>query len=312
MRERETGTTQPLGGLQADQMGFGKTLMTIATVLANPPGPHDSKCTLIVCTPAILTQWMDELVRHVERGILPQVFRYQASTSKVTFGRECEFLLSNANIVLTTYQEVVRSYPKYSPPKELLTPEQKAAWWTTLFKEKRDLLHKIHFFRVVLDEAQVIKNHKSHTSIACRALMAKHRWAMSGTPIHNSLEELFPYFKFLRVKHTGTFEIFRENFCDPEHPDSTGRLHTFLSQIMLRRTHKDRLFGAPIVPMPENTQITHLIEFNVVERAIYEAVKHRYIAQINNRSRAGTLEKGYGNILVCNICSELATNYAHH
>jgi SNF2 family DNA or RNA helicase len=304
MHERETGTIQPLGGLQADQMGFGKTLMTIATILANPPRPEDSKCTLIVCTPALLTQWMDELASHVESGFLPQVVRYQASTGKITFGKKCEYTLSNANVVLTTYQEVLRSYPKYNPPKNLVTDEEKKAWWKTVHEGKRDLLHQIHFFRVVLDEAQAIKNCKSQTSIACRALMAKHRWALSGTPIQNNVEELFPYFKFLRVKHTGNFQVFKENFCSSNNKDSTTRLHSFLKQFMIRRTHKDKLFGAPIVPMPPTTQVTHVIEFNVVERAIYEAVKLNYIEKINTTSRAGTLEKNYQNVLVC----DLATN----
>lgn len=298
MRERETGTVHPLGGLQADQMGFGKTVMMIATILANPPGPHDSKCTLIVCTPAILTQWMDEISLHVEHGVLPHIFRFQASTCLATFGKNCEPVLSNANIILTTYQEVVRSYPRHKFPKGLTTAEQKENWWKGIYERKRGILHKIHFFRVVLDEAQAIKNHKSFTSIACRALMAKHRWALSGTPIFNTLEELYPYFKFLRVNHTGNFEVFQENFCNSDNEDSMPRLHTFLKQLMLRRTHKHQLFGAPIVPMPRNTQVTLTIEFNSVERAIYEAYKKNAIEIINTNSRAGTLEKIYSNVLV--------------
>ena len=297
MRERETGTVHPLGGLQADQMGFGKTVMMIATILANPPGPNDSKCTLIVCTPAILTQWMNEIRLHVVKGVLPHIFQYQASTC-VAFGQDCEPVLSNANIVLTTYQEVLRSYPRHKFPKGLTTAEQKENWWKAVYERKRGFLHKIHFFRVVLDEAQAIKNHKSFTSIACRALMAKHRWALSGTPIFNNLEELYPYFKFLRVNHPGNFEVFQENFCNSDNEDSMPRLHTFLKQFMLRRTHKNKLFGAPIVHMPQNTQVTLTIEFNSVEREIYEAYKNKAIEIINTNSRAGTLEKIYSNVLV--------------
>lgn len=292
MHERETGNFQPLGGLQADVMGFGKTVMMIATILANPPGPNDSKCTLIVCAPAILSQWMDEINTHVEEEFLPQVIRFQASTSMITFGKNC------ANIILTTYQEVVRSYPRCSPPKNITTAEEKQSWWKTTYQTKRGLLHKMPFFRVVLDEAQTIKNYKSHTSLACRALMAKHRWALSGTPIYNTIDELYPYFKFLRVKHTGNFDEFKRRFCDLENVDSLRRLHVFLKQMMIRRTHKDKLFGAPIVSMPRNTQKTDLIKFNLVERAIYEAYQSKIIKTIKNDSRAGTLEKSYRNMLV--------------
>lgn len=297
MYERETGIAQPLGGLQADGMGFGKTVMTIATILANPPGPNDSRCTLIVCAPAILSQWMDEIKVHVERGILPQVIRYQASTSTIIFGREYESAFSNANIVLTTYQEVARSHPRCSPPKNI-PAEQTQSWWKTTYETNRGMLHRIKFFRVVLDEAQAIKNHKSYTSLACRALMSKHRWALSGTPIYNTIDELYPIFKFLRVEHTGNFDEFKKHFCDLTKADSLRRLHALLKQIMIRRCHKDKLFGAPIVSLPRNKQVTDVIKFNLVERAIYEAFQNRSIQIINNDSRAGTLEKSYRNILV--------------
>ena len=298
MHERETGTVQPLGGLQADVMGFGKTVMMIAAILANPPGPNDSKCTLIVCAPAILTQWMDEIKNHVERRFLPRVIRYQATASMITFGRDCESEFSNANIILTTYQEVLRSYPRYSPPKNITTAEEKQSWWKTTYQTNRGMLHTMLFFRVILDEAQAIKNYNSHTSVACRALMAKHRWALSGTPIYNTIDELYPYFKFLRVKHTGNFDEFKRRFCDLDNADSLCRLHVFLKQMMIRRTHKDKLFGAPIVSMPRNTQKTDPIKFNLVEQAIYDAYQSRSIKTINKDSRAGMLEKSYRNMLV--------------
>ena len=302
MHERETGNDQPLGGLQADEMGFGKTVMMIAAILANPPGPNDSKCTLIVCTPALLTQWINEIERHVEEGILPEVIRYQESPTMLMYGRNSESKISKANIVLTTYQEVVRSYPKSSPPQKFTTAEESRSWWMPIWQKQRGLLHRIPFFRVVLDEAQFIKNYKSQTSIACRALMSKHRWAMSGTPIYNTIGELFPYFRFLRLKHTGTFDEFQKNFCNLKIPDSLPRIHAFLKQIMTRRTHKDRLFGAPLVVMPENHQATVSIEFNLVERAIYERLQRRYIEVINNHSRAGMLEKSYHHMLVGDLC----------
>lgn len=192
--------------------------------------------------------------------------------------------------------KVLKSYPKYKSPKDIVLPDMKEAWWAKAYEENRDLLHRIHFYRVVLDEAQAIKNHESQTSKACRALMCKHRWALSGTPIQNAVVEFYPYFKFFRVKHTGSFEVFKENFCG-EDQDSQDRLQCMLKQFMIRRTHKNQLFGAPILKLPKITQKTYRIEFNAVERTIYEAVNKRYIQHINNRSQAGTLEKSYRNVL---------------
>lgn len=246
---------------------------------------------------------MKELRTHAELKVFPRILRYQASTSTETFGDDCEAAISTADVVLTTYQEVLRSYPKYKPPGEILPPEKREEWWKKVYKENRNLLHRVHFYRVVLDEAQAIKNHRSQTSKACRGLMAKHRWALSGTPIQNAVEELFPYFKFLRVPQTGSYEVFKENFCDAENDKCTPRLHTMLKRIMIRRTHKNTLFGAPIVKLPKNSKKTYWIEFNPVERAIYEAVRNRYIQHINNKSQAGTLEKSYRNVLVCLLFS---------
>lgn len=195
-------------------------------------------------------------------------------------------ILSRHDIILTTYSEVMRSYPKNDPPIECQTVEQKSAWWKKTFEEHRGILHRLEFLRVVLDEAQIIKNHLGRTSIACRALMARHRWALSGTPILNSLTELYPYFKFLGVPYTGSFKIFKSNYCSSDR-ETQQRLMLRLADIMMRRTHEDKMFGAPILKLPQADQGTHWCEFNRVERCIYDIVHARfnarvYIAVINN------------------------------
>ena len=112
-------------------------------------------------------------------------------------------VLESADIVLTTYHMVAKSYPKAIVPSNLVTAAQKDAWWQQHYSENRGILHTIPFYRVVLDEAQAIKNHKGHTSLACRAIDARHHWAITGTPILNTIREFYPYFKFLREPHTG-------------------------------------------------------------------------------------------------------------
>lgn len=109
-------------------------------------------------------------------------------------------ILGGHDIILTTYNEIMKSHPKNEPPIDLKTDKEKEEWWRKTWEEKRGVLHRMMFLRVVLDEAQQIKNPTGYTSIACRALMAHHKWALSGTPIMNSLTELYPYFKFLGVQ----------------------------------------------------------------------------------------------------------------
>lgn len=167
-----------------------------------------------------------------------------------------------------------------------------------MYETQRGVLHRMRFLRVVLDEAQAIKNHMGRTSIACRALMATHKWALSGTPILNSLTELYPYFKFLGVPHTGSFKIFKHNYCDNKDPENTERLLVRLSQFMMRRTHADEMFGAPILKLPQADQHTYWCEFNPVERCIYEIVQRRFTKRINMWSQQNVLEKSYSNALV--------------
>lgn len=298
MVERENGSGEPRGGLLADEMGLGKTIMTIATMISNPPTRDDPRPTLIVCPAGIINQWRAELEIHVEKDVFNQIIIYRASSMKRIHGSGCESVLKNANVVLTSFQEVIKSYPQFKPPKELVLPADKRTWWEKTYEHDRGPLHRVFFYRIVLDEAQAIKNHMSATSIACRSILGRHRWCITGTPIMNSVIEFYPFFKFLRIKHTGTYDIFKKNFCEADDEDDTARLHAILKQIMIRRNYKDRILGQPLFSMPAITQTTLEIEFNSVERIIYDTVRRRFIERINACSRAGNLNKSYNHVLL--------------
>lgn len=128
--------------------------------------------------------------------------------------------------------------------------------------------------------------------------MAQHKWALSGTPILNSLTELYAYFKFLGVPHTGSYKIFKHNYCDTNDPENIERLLVRLSQFMMRRTHEDRIFNAPILKLPQADQGTFWCDFNSVERRIYEVVRKRFAKCINVLQAKGELERSYSNALV--------------
>ncbi|KAJ4351531.1 uncharacterized protein N0V89_006874 [Didymosphaeria variabile] len=295
MRRRENDIREPRGGLMADQMGLGKTLMMLANIV-NGQGNNDADCktTLLVASPALLTQWTREIELHTRCGL--SVMRHTAGSR---ISSNCAFqTFKQHDIILTTYHEVLRSYPKNDPPIECQTAEQKIAWWAKVYEEARGPLHRMMFHRIVLDEAQAIKNHLSRTSLACRALMARHKWALSGTPILNSLTELYSYFKFLGVPYTGSFKIFKHNYADPKEPESIERLLIRLSQFMIRRDHSDMMMNAPILKLPRASQMTHWCEFNSVERSIYEVVRQRFAKRINLASRQNEWEKQYNNALV--------------
>ncbi|KAJ9613159.1 hypothetical protein H2200_003100 [Cladophialophora chaetospira] len=289
LRERETGDSKPKGGLVCDEMGFGKTIQMIANMIDGKaePGSH-IKTTLIVAPPSLLNQWMQELDKHVKGNALGRILRFHSGSRLHTnniLGDLMEY-----DVILTTYNEIRRSYPLCEPPKHLASEERKNEWWKNYYHEKVGPLHRLKFHRIVLDEAHYIKNHASKTSIAVRALTGNFKWCITGTPLLNYLEELFPYFSFLKVPHTGDFNTFLHNYCSnrkhSREPVHMGRVHNILRAIMLRRTHVDTLFNAPIVKLPGITHNTVLIEFNHVERNIYNLIKSRFVQQINGYAKA--------------------------
>ncbi|XP_014560185.1 hypothetical protein COCVIDRAFT_34661 [Bipolaris victoriae FI3] len=292
MRQRENATEEPRGGILADQMGLGKTLMTLANIHDGrpPKGSGRPRTTLIVASPALLTQWKSEIEKHSSTEL--KIMRYGAGT-RDSFNASSE-ILKGHDIVLTTYNEVMLSHPKTEPPESCETEDQEKAWWQETW-EQRGALHRVHFLRIVLDEAHAIKNHMSRTSIACRALQADHKWTLSGTPILNSLTELYPYFKFLGVPLTGSFEDFKDDYCKP---NSQERLLVRLSQFMIRRTHANTIMGAPIVKLPQAHQATYWCKFNPVERCIYEIVHSRFIKRTQTIIKNKGLKKSYYNIYV--------------
>ncbi|KAI4221368.1 MAG: hypothetical protein LQ349_007857 [Xanthoria aureola] len=297
MKLRETGDVAPYGGILADQMGLGKTLQILACMVANRPEPTtDVKATLIVCTASIAHQWEQEIEKHTQEGVFPIILRERPGY-RTGGTRGAQLTLQTADVVVTTYDEVRRSYPKFNPPKHIVLPEKKRAWWDENYGDLRGILHQVHWYRVVLDEAQAIKNRDSQTSVACRGLMAKHRWAVSATPIQNKVGELYAFFKLLRVRHTGDYQTFSENFCNLKDPDCLPRLHALLRQFMMRRTHADTVMGRPLVVLPRNYQRTVTVELNTVERAIYDIVQRRFVLAINQGGRDGNLETRYRSVL---------------
>lgn len=213
--------------------------MMLANIVNDrPKKTAKHRATLIVASPALVSQWAAEIQKHTlsqrehkQYGI-GTVIQHHAG-HRVTSNNTLD-LLESADIVLSTYSEVCRSYPKAVIPPNLVTAKEKDDWWKDYYEENKGVLHHVRFHRIVLDEAQAIKNHRSQTSMACRALVGKHHWAITGTPILNSVKELYPYFKFLKEPHTGIHKIFKENFCTPNDPDGTERLSVLLRKLMIR------------------------------------------------------------------------------
>ena len=113
-------------------------------VLANivngrPSKDAERKTTLIVSSPAILSQWESEALLHVEAGF--RFLRYTSASRPL--GNTADQYLSAHDFVFTSYNEVMKSYPKNVPPISCQTAEDKIKWWKKEWAEKRGPLHRM-------------------------------------------------------------------------------------------------------------------------------------------------------------------------
>lgn len=294
MRERETSGILPRGGILADQMGLGKTIMMLTNIMnGRPLHKKNRQTTLIVASPALITQWHQEIKEKVTHKRHDKIHGLGAVHKYTSVGDVDDVeLFKNVEIVLTTYNAVSKSYPSVEIPQELTTATEKEEWWTKYYKKNRGPLHRMVWHRVILDEAQAIKNHKSLTSRAVRALETDHPWSVSGTIVTNTTLEFYPQFRFLKVPFTDSYKLFKENYAKTD-PDGIEKLTARLSLFMIRRTHRDTLFSSKLLVLPTPSQETLWLEFNDIERSIYDIVKNRFIERINCMSKANELDKQY-------------------
>jgi hypothetical protein len=187
MIQRELSDEAPYGGLLADGMGLGKTVQTLACMVANPPGDKDRrrgvKATLIVVPSSVIDQWLDEIRTHADSRAFPKVMHYKKS-SKISVE-----VLRDLDIVVTSYQAVMHQCPfPDSKDREIIAEVRYKKWWEKAEKSMGDLF-SVYWYRVVLDEAHAIKNNSARTSLACQNLRSIFRWCLTGTPLLNRLEE---------------------------------------------------------------------------------------------------------------------------
>ncbi|KAI9345261.1 SNF2 family N-terminal domain-containing protein [Obelidium mucronatum] len=211
------------GCILADDMGLGKTVQIIGLMLAAKPGRSEaSKTTLIIAPVSLLNQWKNEIESKTEPGSLSVLMHHGKSRAKSV--RE----LTSFDVVLTTYGLVTSSC------KEESAKEKNGYIIEDSSDDERagGILMSASFFRIVLDEAHTIKNAKSKGSRACAQLRAEKRVCLTGTPIHNNIEELFSLVRFLRIPLYETLSDFKRITKNNHH------LQTLLSATMLRRTKK--------------------------------------------------------------------------
>ena len=192
------------GGILADEMGLGKTLQALALLRSvSRTGP-----ALVICPTSLVFNWIAEANK----------FTPELRTLAIA-GPDRQTLfdqLPARDLVVTSYALVRRDWEKY-----------------------RD----IEFDTVVLDEAQHIKNRQSQNAQAVKAIHSGHRLVLTGTPLENSVLDLWSIFDFLMPGYLGSAQDFRERYEIPitreKNPEAQARLARRLKPFLLRRLKRD-------------------------------------------------------------------------
>ncbi len=237
-----------LGGVLADDMGLGKTVQLLALLAADPveAGP-----TLLVCPMSLVGNWQREAARFTP-GLRVHV-HHGAQRAR---GEGFAAAVHAADLVLTTY--------------------------TVAARDAVDLAG-IDWHRVVLDEAQAIKNAATRQAEAVRALPARHRIAVTGTPVENRLADLWSIMQFANPGLLGPAATFRKRFAEPieRHGDAetAERLRRITGPFVLRRLKTD---SSIISDLPEKLEMEVFCNLTAEQAALYRVVVDDMLARIES------------------------------
>uniref|UniRef100_A0A8H7XLY1 Uncharacterized protein n=1 Tax=Psilocybe cubensis TaxID=181762 RepID=A0A8H7XLY1_PSICU len=287
MLEQERGTNK--GGILADDMGLGKwkTVQMIATMTINMPAYNeDVKTTLIVVPAALLQQWKDEIDSKTN-GIF-EVHVHHGKDKLKTLAQ-----LKSKSVVVTSYQTLCGDFniPKGTPP------EEEEEW----LQQKGGLLSKVKFYRVIADEAQFIRNRATRSSISLAHVRAKYRWLLTGTPVTNTLADIYGLLRFGRFRPWNDWNDFNEHVARVQYTDALlagSRAQAILKPILLRRTKDSKLEGQPLLQLPNKHIEIVRLQFSLDERQVYNAFESRTKVQVNKFIERGTLMKNHAFVLV--------------
>ncbi|MCG5471514.1 DEAD/DEAH box helicase [Micromonospora sp. LAH09] len=235
-----------LGGVLADDMGLGKTVQLLALLAGDPPeaGP-----TLLVCPMSLVGNWQREAARFT-----PTLRVHVHHGAERARGAEFTAAAHGADLVLTTYSVAARDAVD---------------------------LAGIDWHRVVVDEAQAIKNASTRQAEAVRALPARQRVAVTGTPVENRLADLWSIMQFANPGLLGPAATFRKRFAEPieRHGDAEAaeRLRRITGPFVLRRLKTD---SSIISDLPEKLEMEVLCNLTAEQAALYRVVVDDMLARI--------------------------------
>ncbi len=250
------------GGILADEMGLGKTLQVLAHLdaLKKTIDRQDAAPSLIVCPSSLVFNW------EAEAGKFTPDLRVLALHGPQRHERFSQ--IPGHDLIITSYALLRRDAEQYDG---------------------------IEFDTIVLDEAQHIKNRQTQNAQAVKAARARHRLVLTGTPLENSVLDLWSIFDFLMPGYLGSAADFRERYeaaiARDKNSAAQGRLARRLRPFMLRRLKRD-----VASELPEKIEQVSYCELGEDQRALYKEVMEAGRREMLKAAGAGG--QGQGRMIV--------------
>lgn len=240
-------------GVLADDMGLGKTLEVISVILSS----EEKKPSLIVCPKSLCYNWKNEFS---------------------LWAKELDVVNVIGNI---------------NDRKDIISKidEKKKVIYISSYDSLRndiDLYKNVKFNYLILDEAQSIKNHNTLKAKSVKKIKSIHRFVLTGTPIENSVVDLWSIFDFLMPEYLGDYSNFRSRYEEAvvsgNADEVSGALIRKISPFVLRRTKKEVLKD-----LPDKIETIQIASMEEKQRLIYEA-QLRKTREILTNPKASKIE----------------------
>jgi hypothetical protein len=266
-----------LGGLLADEMGLGKTVQTLGFIRLLLKQREKKLPALVVCPTSLLGNWAEE-----SRKFVPDL---RVHVSHDTGRHEFWDCLTDYDVIFTSYQLVTRDL---------------------------EHLKKMAFAVVVLDEASYVRNADTATSKAVRQLRAGACFALTGTPIENSVKDLWSIFEFVMPGHLPGREAFHERYVKSMGQSDSRqaraameRLRRLVKPYVLRRTKRD-----VVKDLPEKMEQVVWCDLTPMQREVYTRILEEgreEIRQARRKSGKGTARMTMFTVLLRlrQICNDV-------
>ena len=245
------------GGILADDMGLGKTIQILSVILEYVQNNSESRTSIVVAPSSLALNWFNETKKFAPE-LKVMVINGDAIERKEKIKE-----LNNYDLVITSYDLLKRDIDVY-----------------------KELNYKFKF--IIADEAQYIKNNNTKNAKAIKLIEADTKYALTGTPIENSLNELWSIFDFIMPGYLFTYKKFKQNYEMPiireQDERVLNKLKMLIEPFVLRRTKKEVLKELP-------DKSTSIVNNEMTEEQ--EKIYLSYLAQARDELNEEIEEKGF-------------------